>query len=540
MSRREGTARISANLWGKAKVSILADDIKENDLLTPHFRAWLLALVGMLSVLAYWVLVAISLNPKLTLVYNVKGATYGGLLVWPSRWLHLAGISAESRMWLFIYLVVALNVLWLAAIYLVRQDRRKSVTFIIAGAFALFALLFVFGPPFQSRDVYSYVFFGRSMTVYHSNPFLLVPHARPHDVFYPLVGWKFNASVYGPVFNYPAYLITKIAGNNIAANVLGFKMLSFVSYAACLPLVYWLTRRVSPGRENMALVITGWSPIIVMHLLGGGHIDAMMIALLLGGYLLYRKGYLLSGIALVMVASMVKIVALLAVAPMIVMYVRDRRGAPLKRLVKAGVVVAGVPVLLYLPFLHSLKIFSTTSHMSKLYSSSSIPRLVSFEYQKILRHAGMSHVKADTIANARVHWLFIGIFAVLTIVVLLRVKDYRTMVVSASAIFLLWFLTSSYILPWYLVMGLMLTAIVGWNFTTAAMLGASVIFSFYRIPEVPRSGGGGGPNFYLCVPLLLLFTGWLVVEGVRRLMAWHAGRASAGPVDELDLVLPDE
>jgi hypothetical protein len=203
--------------------------------------------------------------------------------------------------------------------------------------------------------------------------------------------------------------------------------------------------------------------------------------------------------------------------------------------------VVGVPVLLYLPFLQSLKIFKTTAHMSKLYSSASIPRLVSFEYQKILLHAGMGPVKAAEVANTRVHWLFLGILAVLAIVVLLRVKDYRSMVVAASAIFLLWFLTSSYILPWYLVMGLMLTAIVGWNFTTGAMLGASIVFAFYRIPEVPGSGGtAGAPNYYLVIPLIFIFGGWLAVEGVRRLLTWRAGRAPTSPVEKLDLALPDD
>ena len=517
----------------------MADESNTTGVVSPSTRAWLVGLLALLSVICYWVMVSIALNPKLTLVYDVKGARYGGPLVWPSRLLHLAGISAEARMQIFLWLIIVLNAMWLVAIYLVRKDRRKSISIIIAGAFAVFCLLFVFGPMFQSRDVFSYIFFGRSMTVYHANPFLLIPHARPHDIIYPLVGWKFNASVYGPVFNYPSYLITKIAGNDITLNILGFKLLAFISYAACLPIVYWLAKRVSPGRENMALVIAGWSPIMVMHLLGGGHNDALMVALLLGGYLLYRKGWLLSGIAVVMVASMVKIVAVLAVAPMLVMYVRDKQGAPLKRLWKATVVVVGVPVLLYLPFLKSLKIFKTTEHMSTLYSSASIPRLVSYQYQKILRGSGMTAIKAQSVANTRVHLLFLAIFAVVTIILLLSVKDYRSMALAASGIFLVWFVTSSYVLPWYLVMGLMLTAFTGWNFTTGAMLGASVIFSFYRIPE-PPGHAVGGPNVWMSVPLILISLVWLVFEGAKRLTAWRAARAGVTAAEALDVALPGD
>lgn len=487
--------------------------------LDPRARVWLLGLLGALSFTAYWVFVSMALNPKLSLAFNVKGAEYGGPLTWPSRWLHLAGISDDLRTRLFIFLMAALSLMWLGAIYLVRKDNRRSLALIIVAAFGAFALLFVFGPSFLSRDVFSYSFYGRSMSVYHSNPYLLVPAARQHDILYPLAGWKNNASAYGPVFNYLSFAITRLAGDNIAANVLGFKLLAFLSYAACLPLVYSLARRVSPGKENMALAISAWCPVLVIHFLGAGHNDALMVALLLGGYLLYRKGYLLPGIAVVLLAVMVKVVAVLALVPLLLLYVRDKRGVPLKRLLEAGTMVIVVPLVLYLPFLHGLEIFKTTARMSKLYSKSSVPSLLSLEYKKLLTHGGMAATKATQVANARVQLFFLVVFAIAAIVLLSKVKNYRSMVACSASLCLAWFLTSSYVLPWYLAMGLMLAAVAGWNLTTATLIGASAVFSLWRMPKPSTGGYHGEATLYIALPFLLLLLGWFTISTVRWLAA---------------------
>jgi len=473
------------------------------DLLGPRARALQLVLLGLMSGLAYYVLVSLSLTPNAGLTYDVKGTKYGGPLTWPSRLLGLAHMSHGSRQLLFVFLMVALSCLWFGAIHIVRRDTRRSMTAIIVAGFGLFALVFVFTPSFMSRDIFSYIFFGRAMTVYHSNPFLLIPHARQSDIFYPLIGWKYNASVYGPVFNYLSWLVTRIAGNNVAANVLGFKFMAFLFYSACLPMVYWLTRRVSPGKENMALAVTAWCPLLVMHTLGGGHNDVIMVAIVLAGYLLYRKGYLLIGIVIVMVAVLVKIDAVLALAPMLVLYVRDKQGASLKRLFAACAACIGIGVVLYLPFLQTLKIFKTTARMSKMYSASSIPQLFSWLYQKMFSSGSKASLSLQLSARSRVHLLFLAVAAILGILLLVGVKDYRSMVLCAAALVFIWFCTSTYILPWYLGLGLVLAALTGWNITTGALIGASTIFILYQI--------AGGPG--LSIPLLLLFVIWAVVLG---------------------------
>jgi len=94
----------------------------------------------------------------------------------------------------------------------------------------------------------------------------------------------------------------------------------------------------------------------------------------------------------------------------------------------------------------------------------------------------------------------------------------------AAALVLVWVFTSTYILPWYLGMGLVLAALTGWNITTGALIGASTIFTLYHIPGT----SGGGPMFYLSIPLLLLFVIWAVVLGnsTVRKSRWFIERES--------------
>lgn len=510
----------------------------DSDSMSQRAREIWLAVIAALSFLAYWLLVSVSLSPHLSVVHNVPGTTYGGPLTWPAGWLHLSEAKPEVFEIIFLLLIVILSALWFLAIYLVRRDNRKVLSWIIAGAFGLFAVLFVVGPAFQSSDVFSYIFSGRAMSVYHSNPYTIVPRMKPHDVFFPLVGWKDNGSVYGPVFTYLSYGITKVAGNGIWANVLGFKLLALASYAACLPLVYHLARRVSPGRENMALAIAAWCPVLLMHVAGGGHNDMLAVAFVLGGYLLYRKGYLLTGVAVVAIAMAVKLTAALALAPIFVLYVRDRSGAPLKRFVAGSLTCIAAFAIPYIGFWDGTRVLKDTRQVASMYSSSSVPSLISHGFQKVLMASGMTPLRAETLANNSVRLLFLGIMLTVAIFLLRGVKDFRSMALCAASLALLWILASTYILPWYIALGVMVVAFTGWNLTTGLTIGTASVLALYRLPE--SVGAPGSPTIYIALPLALILLGWAFLAQRLRWQRKIEISASAGSVDIVETAVPEE
>lgn len=483
----------------------------------PGLRLFILLICGLVVFLCFALLVSMALNPKITMAYNTKGATYSGPLTWLGRWLNLGGLSGTGRHALYILLMVLLNLAYFAAAFLARKDRRLSTTVLIVGGFLLFSLLFLFIPPLLSRDVYSYTFYGRAMTVHHANPFLAKVISYPRDVIYPFVGWKETASVYGPLFNYLSFIVCRVAGNNIPANVLGFKVLSFFFYAASLPLVYAVSRRVSPGRENLALVIAAWNPLLLLHLIGGGHNDSVMFFFALLGFYLYRRGYPVWGLVSMVLAVMVKMTAALALLPYLVFFLRDQRGKVVPRVLESAAAVVVIPVLFYFPFWNGFSIFNATGKVLRMSSSSSIPTLAKDVLTKLLSAMGLAKTTAGSLSTSLAHVFFLGLFVAITLALLWKVRDYRSMVLSTAGIFLAWILTASYLLPWYLAMGIMVCAVAGWNATTACTIAASSIFTLYKVPTTPTThlllhqGGKAKPLLYLSIPLAIILIAWLIL-----------------------------
>jgi hypothetical protein len=207
---------------------------------------------------------------------------------------------------------------------------------------------------------------------------------------------------------------------------------------------------------------------------------------------------------------------------MLVLYVRDSGGATLKRLLAGGATCVAVLGALYLP-LWSNAIFRSTGQISRLYSSSSVPKLISHEYQKYLMHHGMSALRAVSVADGRVRMLFLIVMLAGAVVFLWGVRDFYSMALCASSLVLLWLLTSTYVLPWYVALGVMTAAITGWNLTTGLMIGSACILTLYRLPMAREAPGN--PTLYTSLPLFILLLGWLLLAWAGRLRDARLKRA---------------
>jgi alpha-1,6-mannosyltransferase len=161
------------------------------------------------------------------------------------------------------------------------------------------------GPPLYSSDVYSYVAQGamalRGLDVYRFGPAAL-GGILAHNVAHV---WRWTPSPYGPVFVSVAKFVVQGAGANVIGGVLGMRAASL----AGIGLIAWAVRRLAAFAgvsEAGALWLGVLNPLVLIHLLAGAHNDALMIGLMMAGFVLARRERPVLGTVLIALAMLVK------------------------------------------------------------------------------------------------------------------------------------------------------------------------------------------------------------------------------------------
>ncbi|MFC4034097.1 polyprenol phosphomannose-dependent alpha 1,6 mannosyltransferase MptB [Streptomyces polygonati] len=164
------------------------------------------------------------------------------------------------------------------------------------------------GAPMFSRDVYSYVAQGamaaRGWDVYAGGPSVLPgPISAGVDWL-----WRDTPAPYGPVFVWLAAQVLRVTGEHVFAALVGMRLLAVSGFA----LVVWAVRRLAAAAgvcEASALWLAVLNPLVLVHLVGGAHNDAVMLGLMLSGLVLARSGRLAWGAVLITLAMLVKVPA---------------------------------------------------------------------------------------------------------------------------------------------------------------------------------------------------------------------------------------
>ncbi|HEY5013960.1 MAG TPA: hypothetical protein VIK61_14845, partial [Acidimicrobiia bacterium] len=210
-------------------------------------------------------------RPPLLIVLAVTVAAEAAMVLVP----HLTGTEGLA-------LAVVAAVAWGCVVTDPRLESRPrwAATAIVLAFAASLAVA-----PRGSHDMWSYVMYGRTVSVHHASPYAHAPAAYPHDPFLHLVGsgWRGTKSVYGPLFTGVSALLTKIAGTSVLGARLAFQGLATLGVAATLLLVWKQTGSVR------ALAFVGLHPAIVTTIVNGGHNDGLVGLAVLGGVVLAAR-----------------------------------------------------------------------------------------------------------------------------------------------------------------------------------------------------------------------------------------------------------
>jgi alpha-1,6-mannosyltransferase len=323
----------------------------------------------------------------------------------------------------------------------------------------------LFSPPLFTRDIFSYLAQG-GLSLAGFDPYAVGPDAMP-GIFTDNVHyfWQDTPAPYGPLFILLAKAVAWASGNNI---ILGVVLMRLALLPGLLLLVWALpelTRRLG-GRVPVALWAAVANPVMVIHMVGGGHNDLLVVGLLAAGSLVALRGRPAGGIALVTGAMAVKASAGVALPFLVLVWAARLPGSRTARIVKAG--AAGVGVFVVVFGLCTLAARVDLGWLPALSAPSMIVNWMSFP-----TGAGeFLHALIGLAAPSVPKQPFINVARVIGIIVLLWIAGRQwwaardggpDAVHRAGIVLLAVAVLSPATLPWYVSWGMALLAMVAWS-----------------------------------------------------------------------------
>jgi len=204
----------------------------------------------------------------------------------------------------FIALTVAAGLLTIAATHVAERappDRALWLVFGFGIVLRVYVLLF---DPFLSSDIYRYVWDGR-VQVAGINPYRYFPadealaFLRDATIFPRINRADFAVTIYPPVAQFFFLIVTRIS-----ESVIAMRLALVGCEAVTVALIMLLLRRTN--REVTRVVAYLWHPLPLWEIAGSGHVDALMVALMLLGLWMALTGHVLRGAVLIALSVLVK------------------------------------------------------------------------------------------------------------------------------------------------------------------------------------------------------------------------------------------
>lgn len=172
------------------------------------------------------------------------------------------------------------------------QQRLTITTRELKLTLVAWSLPLLFTAPLFTQDIYSYLANGsivaQGMSPYEAGPVELLGTEHPLARSVPFI-WAQSPSPYGPVALGIAGAISQLTGDGIVFGVLAHRIISLLGITAMAWGLAKLSRRCGLAPES-ALWLGVLNPVVMLHLLGGIHNEAILLGFLLVGIELALRG----------------------------------------------------------------------------------------------------------------------------------------------------------------------------------------------------------------------------------------------------------
>ena len=217
--------------------------------------------------------------------------------------------------WLGILLLI-INWVRLGA-FLLDNDHRASLSTPAIGLVTVVWMApFLIAGPILSRDVFSYLAQGAiqhaGASAYRVGPNILNSPGHIDPLYLEVsADWRNTTTPYGPLHLGLMELIVIITHNNIHAGVFLIKLLCMLSLVGIMWGAQDMARSLGTS-PVWAIWFAGVNPLMLLHLVGGMHNEAFMVALMVVGLALALRRQHLLGIGVITLGAAIKATAFVA------------------------------------------------------------------------------------------------------------------------------------------------------------------------------------------------------------------------------------
>jgi len=309
--------------------------------------------------------------------------SYGGLLLLIGAWLHLGRLL---------------------------RRRRGVADGVLVVVLLAWSLPLLFGPALFSRDVFSYAAHGREVALgwnpYHHGPAVL--GGGPYLRFVSGV-WSNAPSPYGPLFLGIDGVLVQHVGQHAMVAVTALRLLSF---AGVVLLAVWLPRlaRACGTEPSLAVWLGLLNPLVLLHVVSGGHNDGLMLGLLVAGITLARQDRFAPALLVCLLAAAIKAPAALGAVYVGADWLRSRpdRRSRVFTAIRAGAITSTTAILLTATAGLGWGWLGTLTTPTRVQSPLSAMTDIGLVATKVAQPLGLTSGDAWTISLARVFGLAVA------------------------------------------------------------------------------------------------------------------------------------
>ncbi len=165
-----------------------------------------------------------------------------------------------------------------------------SALVLVAGVAVLARAVLLPGPPFQSNDIYRYLWDGR-LLAHGIDPYVVVPSSpslqmwHAGDWLYPFIDWRDVPTLYPPL-DLGLYTLGAILGDPVRS-VVPLKCVLLLGDLGTIALLAYALR--SRGLPLGRLAVYAWNPLAIVEFGLNGHEESVAIAFLVATIVAFRR-----------------------------------------------------------------------------------------------------------------------------------------------------------------------------------------------------------------------------------------------------------